>query len=224
MNFLPLPSLSRLLPLACAAGLLPLAPATLRAETSNGNDFALYFTEAAGTPRQQQLLEETKGSLLFFRYLQIMELEDLSASGGSGIRIVAFEPASYMDVKFTVTKPVSLSLLRQEPASQRGDALALTGRLLNASAADHSISLESVIVKYKDRLSPARGKELLSEVDPGAVFYSYTEGPRPVHLTAENRDLLKHRDRVLADKGPAGWVEFLEQEVARRKQEAAHRK
>lgn len=203
------------------AALVALATPLVSAETQNGNDFALYFTEAAGTPNQQQLLEETRGNLLVFRYLQIMEIKELSESGGAGVEIVAFEPASFMDVKFTVTKAVSLSILRRDPVSKKGDALALTGRLADANAKENAIILESVIVKHKDRLSPARGKELLSEVDPGAVFYSYTEGPRPVNLTAEHRDLLQHRDRVLAEKGPAGWVEFLEGEVAKRKQQKA---
>ena len=196
-------------------------PPLAHAETLNGNDFALYFTEAAGTPKQQKLLDQAKGNPHFFRYLQIMEMEDLSAKGETGVRIVAFEPASYMDVKFTVTKDVSLFVLRRDPVSKKGDALAVTGRLVDASAKENAIHLETVIVKYKDRLSPAKGKELLSEVDPGAVFYSYTEGPRPVNLTAEHRDLLQYKKKILAEKGPKGWVEFLEREVARRKQEKA---
>lgn len=210
---------TRLLRGTVALALLLAAP-LVRAETLNGNDFALYFTEAAGTPRQQQVLDEALGNPLFFRYLQIMEIEDLSEKGGDGIRIVAFEPSSFMDVKFTVTKAVSLSVIQRDPVSKKGDALALTGRLTRANAEENAIYLESVIVKHKDRLSPARGKELLSEVDPGAVFYSYTEGPRPVNLTAEHRDLLQYRDRILKEKGPAGWVEFLEREVAKRKMEA----
>ena len=57
--------------------------------------------------------------------------------------------------------------------------------------------MDDTIVRYKDRLSPAMGKELLGEVNPGATFYSYTEGPRPVLLQFRDRDLLAQRDRVL---------------------------
>ena len=55
----------------------------------------------------------------------------------------------------------------------------------------NSIVLESPIVRNKDRLSPKIGKELLSEVNPGATFYSYTEGSRPILLEARDRDLLQ---------------------------------
>ena len=85
----------------------------------------------------------------------------------------------------------------------------------------NAIQLNEPIVRHKDRLSPKIGKELLSEVDPGATFYSYTEGPRPVNLEARDRDLLQHRDRILGAAGPKGWTEFLEAEIAKRKQQRA---
>ena len=76
-------------------------------------------------------------------------------------------------------------------------------------------------MRHKDRLSPKVGKELLGEVNPGATFYSYTEGPRPVKLEFRDRDLLANRDKVLAEGGPKAWAEYLEKEIAKRKQQRA---
>jgi hypothetical protein len=123
-----------------------------------------------------------------------------------------------MDVRFTVNKSVSLSLLRKDPVSKVGDAIAVTGKVVDARRTENFISLDQTIIRHKDRLSPKMGKELLGEVDPGAVFYSYTAGPRPVNLSYEHRDLLQYRDKILEQKGPEGWVEFLEREVAKREQ------
>lgn len=192
-------------------------PAVARADTPNGNDFALFYSEAKDGAARKSLLEEALGKPHAFRYLQVMELDEAPADGATGVRITAFEPASCLDVKFTVTKAVSLSVLRAEPVTQRGDAIAVTGKVAGVDGKANAILLESPIVKHKDRLSPKMGKELLGEVDPGAVFYSYTAGPRPVNLSYRDRDLLQHKERILAEKGPTGWVEFLEQEVAKRK-------
>ena len=200
---------------------LLLTAAGAQAKTSNGNDFALYFSEARDDAERQQLLDDAKDRPHFFRYLQIMEMTDLADTGRAGIEITVFEPASYMDVKFTVTKAVSLSLLREDPVSKVGDAIAVTGKLVDVDREKNTILLEGTIVRHKDRLSPKMGKELLGEVDPSAVFYSYTAGPRPVNLSYRNRDLLQHKTRILSEKGPTGWVEFLEGEVAKRKKERA---
>ena len=150
-----------------------------------------------------------------------MEMQPGTQEGREGIRITAFEPSSFMDVKFTVVMPVSLSLLREAPASKVGDALAVTGRLTGIEPGKNVILLDTPIVRHKDRLSPAVGKELLGDVNPGAIFYSYTEGPRPVLLESRDRDLLENRDRVLAEGGPKGWIEFLEKEIAKRKAQRA---
>jgi hypothetical protein len=61
------------------------------------------------------------------------------------------------------------------------------------------------------------GKELLGEVDPDAVFYSFTRGRRPVNMGYRDRDLLRHRDRILEERGEQGWAEFLEHELAERR-------
>lgn len=204
--------------LAIIVATLVFGPCHTKAATSNGNDFALYYIEAKSADDKTTLFEDAEGRPHFFRYLQIMELDEVE---GEGIHITAFEPASYMDVKFVITKAVSLALLREDPASKVGDAIAVTGKLVAVDAEKNVIKLEGTIVRHKDRLSPKMGKELLGEVDPGAVFYSYTAGSRPVNLSYRDRDLLQHRDRIVEEKGADGWVEFLETEVAKRKQERA---
>ncbi len=199
--------------------LLSLLALPAAARTSNGNDFALYFSEARDDRDRRDLLDEARGRPHFFRYLQIMNLEETTMDGRKAVRITAFEPASLMDVRFTVTKPVSLALLRKHPVTTLGSALAVTGKVVDADDETNTITLGETIVRHKDRLSPKRGKELLCEVDPEAVFYNYTAGSRPVTLTYKDRDLIRHKKRIVAGKGPDGWVEFLEKEVARRDRE-----
>lgn len=194
-----------------AACILPLA-----AKTSNGNDFALYYSEGRDDRERADLLEDARNRPHFFRYLQIMEMQSFKEGDRSGVTIIAFEPASRMDIHFTVTKSVSMALLASEPKSKRGDAIAVTGKVLNADAKKNIIELGDSIVRHKDRLSPKIGQELLCEVDPGAVFYSYTAGSRPITLTYQDRDLIHHKERIVAEKGADGWVEFLEKEVASR--------
>lgn len=201
--------------LFCSLLLSLLAPALAR--TSNGNDLALYFAEAKDDAERKSLLAEALNRPHFFRYLQIMELAKVKAPDGTdAVRITAFEPASLMDVRFTVSKPASLAVLDEDPPSKVGDALAVTGVVTGADKQKNTIELGQTIVRHKDRLSPKIGKEMLCEVDPGAVFYNYTAGSRPVTLTYKDRDLIRHKDQIIAEKGPDGWVEFLEAEVARR--------
>ena len=203
------------------AALSLFAVVNAQAATSNGNDFALALVEAKTPAAKKAILDDAQGRPHFFRYLQIMEMQEVTEEGRASVKITAFEPASYLDVKFTVTMPQSLSLLRDEPVSKVGDAIAVTGRFIGIEPVKNSILLESPIVRQKDRLSPKVGKELLSETNPGATFYSYTEGPRPVLLEARDRDLLQFRDKVLAEGGPKAWFEFLEKEIAKRKQQRA---
>lgn len=203
-----------------AAALLAAAPLALAA-TSNGNEFALALSEAKSPAALTTLVESAGGRPHFFRYLQIVDLQQFAEAGRESWKVTAFEPSSYMDVLFTVSMPVSLSLLKADPVSKPGDAIAVTGKVLGVDPARNAILLGEPIVRHKDRLSPKIGKEFLSEVNPGATFYSYTEGPRPIKLEARDRDLLQHRDRVLGAGGPGAWVEFLETEIAKRKQQRA---
>lgn len=197
----------------------PLALAV--AATSNGNEFALALVEAKTPAAKKAVVDDAQGRPHFFRYLQIMEMADATEDGRSGVQITAFEPSSYMDVKFTITMPVSLSMLKSDPPSKIGDAIAVTGKVTGIDAARNTIVLGETIMRHKDRLSPKMGKELLGEVNPGATFYSYTEGPRPIHLEFRDRDLLARRDEILAAGGPKAWAEYLEKEIAKRKQERA---
>jgi len=209
-----IPSFISLLLLLCLA--LPAA-----AKTSNGNDFALYYSEGRDDSERADLLKDAKNRPHYFRYLQIMEMQEFERNGRKGVAIVAFEPASQMDIRFSVTKSVSMSMLARDPKSKRGDAIAVTGAVLNADHEKNYIELGDSIVRHKDRLSPKIGKELLCEVDPGAVFYNYTAGSRPITLTYEDRDLIRHKDRIVGESGADGWVAFLEKEVAKRKRARA---
>ncbi|MEI7819834.1 MAG: hypothetical protein WCK55_02865 [Verrucomicrobiota bacterium] len=200
-----------LLALMCAAA----------AATSNGNEFALAMSEAKTPAARKAVLDDAMGRPHFFRYLQIMEMQPVTEDGRAGFKITAFEPSSYTDVIFTVTMPVSLSILKADPATKVGDAIAVTGKIAGIEPAKNEILLGETIVRHKDRMSPKVGKELLGEVNPGATFYSYTEGPRPIKLEFRDRDLLQSRDKIMAAGGPKAWVEFLETEIAKRKQQRA---
>ncbi len=184
------------------------------AKTSNGNDFALFFSEAQTDEEREMLLDDAMGRPHFFRYLQILEMEQASENGKFAVKVTAFEPASLLDVSFTVTKRESLKLLRSEPETVPGKAIAVTGKVVDIGTS--GIRLNPVIVRYKDRLSPALGKELLCEVSPTATFYSFTGGDREVNLTYKDRDLLKFKDKVMEKGGKQGWCDFLVAELAKR--------
>ena len=134
------------------AALSLFAVVNAQAATSNGNDFALALVEAKTPAAKKAILDDAQGRPHFFRYLQIMEMQEVTEEGRASVKITAFEPASYLDVKFTVTMPQSLALLRDEPVSKVGDAIAVTGRLTGIEPGKNSILLESPIVRQKDRL------------------------------------------------------------------------
>ena len=119
-----------------------------------------------------------------------------------------------LNVRFVVVKSESLKLLRGDPPTKVGEAIAVTGVVRGLGT--NTIVLNPVIVRHKDRLQPKRGKEMLYEVDPTATYYSYTGGDRPVSLTYQDRDLLEQKDRILSTGGKKAWGEFLEREVAAR--------
>jgi len=196
--------------------LFALLAAPAAASTPNGNDFALYLTEAQTPAAAQVLVSEATGRPHFFRYLQVIEMDAVYTNGIDAVRIKAFEPSSYMDVSFTVSKPVSLRILRESPATQPGAAIAVTAKVNAVDIAGNTIFLDAVIVRHKDRLSPARGKELICEVDPRATFYSYTGGKQIVNLTYKDRDLIRHKDRIVSERGKQGWADFLTAELTKR--------
>jgi len=116
----------------CFAALFLTSAISASAATSNGNEFALAYSEAKTFAAQKAVMDDAQGRPHFFRYLLIMEMEPAKEDGRDGVRITAFEPSSYLDVKFTVTMPVSLGVLREDPASKVGDAIASGGSVLHS--------------------------------------------------------------------------------------------
>lgn len=196
--------------------LLLLAAARLDAATSNGNDFALDYSEAKTDRDRQMLADGAQGRPHFFRYLKVTELVEVEDDGRKGFRISATEPSSLYSVRFTISAPVSVKLLLEEPATGIGDAVAVTGLVNSIDSTAKTIDLDKTIVRHKDRTERKAGKELLAEVSPDAVVYSFTEGPRPISVKARDRDLLERRDEIMAQGGGEAWFKFLEEELAKR--------
>ena len=195
-----------------------------QAATSNGNDFALYYHEANTPDKKSAVLKDAEGRPHFFRYLKILEMTEGDEEGKHYVDVTAVEPASSMNVKLRISATNSLALLKNSPETKIGDAIAVTGKVNSVDTEKNTIVLDSSIVRHKDVLSRKPGKELLAEVDPTALVYSYTEGPRPIMLQAQDKDLLESRDKILEQGGPKAWFEFLETEIAKRKaQRAAER-
>ena len=209
----PLPRFS--LPfLLAAAFLAALAPAG--AESFNGNDFALDFSEATHDARRRELMEGAGRRPHYFRYLQIMEMEEGETRGRPWVRIIALEPSSLYDVVFEINQPVSLTKLREEPASVRGKAVAVSGVIVKADPESRAIHLNPTVLRHKDRLAPVSGKEMLYELDDRHTFYSFTGGREAVKLSYRDRDLLRHRDRIIKEGGDQAWADFLQREIRRR--------
>ena len=204
---------------AWLAGMLLLVQLEAEARTSNGNDFALFFSEAKTAAERKRLLDEARGRPHFFRYLCIVEMEEGEKDGRPYVAIKAREPGSLMNVRFVVSKEQSLKKLREQPESGVGDAIAVNGKIVDATDTDSLIRLDPVIVKRKDRLEPKVGQELLAEVDPDAVFYSYTACKPPIHLSYRDRDLLESKSRIQEQQGKQAWAEFLRKELAKRKKQ-----
>ncbi len=188
-------------------------------KTSNGNDFALYLSEAQTSAEQKELIDDAKGRPHYFRYLCIVGMQEGRFKDGRPfVNIKATEPASLFNVLFTVQKPASLKKLREAPASEVGDAIAVTGKVVKADPKKKRIELNPIILRHKDRLSPKIGKELFYELDPNATCYSYTEVSPGAHVPYKHRDLLKHKQEILGRHGGKAWVDFLNAELAKRKQ------
>ena len=68
---------------ACIAlGLYFAGSGLVFADTRNGNDFALYFSEAKSRQEQADLFSDAKGNPHYFRYLQIMEIDRVKMGDG----------------------------------------------------------------------------------------------------------------------------------------------
>ncbi|NQU38382.1 MAG: hypothetical protein HQ523_00340 [Lentisphaerae bacterium] len=188
------------------------------ARTDNGNDVALYLSEARTPSDQKSLISDAMGRPHYFRYLRIMTIEEGETNGLPCMAFVTEEPASYMKVAFTISKPVSMKTLKEAPPSMIGDAIAVSGKIAAVDLKRQLITLRPVIVRHKDRLTPKIGKEMLYELDPSAICYSFTAVKPGVQLPYKHRDLLDHKAEILEKQGKQAWADFLRSELAKRKQ------
>lgn len=185
-------------------------------KTPNGNDLALYLTEAKTDQARKALVDEAMGKQHFFRYLRIETLQEGETNGYPYIYLSMNEPSSYTTVQCTVRKSVSLAKLLEDPVTKVGDCVALTGVVAGIDVEKRLILLNPVIVRYKDIPAPKVGKELLAERDSSAVIYSYTGGKNPVNVTKRDEDLVQNEEAMIKKLGKDGWSRYLLEEIAKR--------
>jgi hypothetical protein len=187
--------------------------------TWNGNDLALSYSEARNARDRAAVLASAARRPHYFRYLQIMEMEEVNKDGRTEVRIVAQEPASGMDIAFVINQRVSLKTLGEDPVSQRGRAIAISGIVSHVDDKTGTMHMRQAIVRHKDRLSPSLlGREMLYEIDDRNIFYSFSGGRETVQLAYRDRDLLQHR-RILDEQGDQAWADFLAREIAAREKQ-----
>jgi len=197
---------------------------THAAAVPNGNDYALELVEARTPEETKELIDGAKGKQHFFRYLEVLEIKKGDNNGAPVIGLKTREPSSDMIVKFLVQKSVSLAKLQESPATSVGDAVAVTGVIERIDPKKKEIVLNPVIVRYKDRLAPKVGKEMLQEVDSSAIVYSFTAGREPVNVSKRDEDLIRNADKMIEQLGNDGWADYLKKEIAKRdKAERAER-
>ena len=159
----------------CAA----LAGSAALGKTANGNEFALYLTEAKTDAERKVLLQEALGQQHFFRYLRVVTLQEGETNGYPFVFLSMVEPSSQMTVWCTVMKSLSLAKLKEEPVTKVGDCVALTGVIAIADITKKLIVLNPVIVRYKDLPAPKPGKELLAERDKLNIYRKNAVAPEP---------------------------------------------
>ena len=203
-----------------AGGLFMGALAYGQSATVNGNDLALYYSEARTEAERSAVLEDAGRRPHYFRYLQIMEMDEVEDRGRVQVRVVAQEPGSGMDIAFTIDQPVSMRILREEPVSRKGRAIAISGTISHVDKETGTLHLRQAIVRHKDTLSPMlQGREMLYAIDDRNIFYSFSGGREKVQLQYRDRDLLRHRGRILTEGGDQAWADFLLQEIAKREEQ-----
>jgi len=193
-----------------------LALPVARGSIPSGNEFALYYTEAKTQPVRKQVLDDALGKQHFFRFLRIISLHEGETNGYPFVALTTVEPSSQMTVSFTAVKSMSLAVLKDAPVSAVGDALAVTGVVKSVDPARRLIELGPVIVRYKDRLAPKIGKEMLAERLNSGIVYSFTGGKEAVNVSKRDEDLIQYEDKILAERGKDGWAQFLLDEIAKR--------
>ena len=189
--------------------------------TPNGNELALYLTEAKTTAEQRALINDALGKQHFFRYLRVVTKQEGETNGYPFVFLAMKEPSSQLTVWCTVMKTISLEKLQEEPVTKVGDCVALTGVVAIVDLNKKLIVLNPVIVRYKDLPAPKPGKELLAERDSSAVIYSFTGGKNPVNVSKRDADLLTHEKEMLESLGKDGWSQYLLKEIAKRDKAAA---
>ena len=174
-----------------AGGILIVLTAVAQAAVDSGNTLALEYLSAERA-QKSGIRKDATGKIFFFRYLRIVDLEKGETGGLPYIRMSTVEPSSDMVVDFVITKKVSL---KKAASLKKGEAVAVLGRIKSIGKKPNRIVLDPVIVKYKDRLAPKIGKELLCEVDPDARYATFTdEAGELVELKGKHRDLLPWND------------------------------
>ena len=201
-----------------------LAGSTAFGKTPNGNEFALYLTEAKTGAEQKALIADALGKQHFFRYLKIVTMQEGQTNGYPFVFLAMKEPSSHLTVWCTVMKSLSLQKLQEEPVTKVGDCVAITGVVAIADLHKNLIVLNPVIVRYKDLPAPKPGKELLAERDSSAVIYSFTGGKNPVNVTKRDADLLANEKEMLESLGKDGWSKYLLAEIAKRDKAAAEQR
>ena len=186
------------------------------AAVPNGNEYALELVETKAPSMLKEVVAAGKGKKHFFRYLEVLDIKPGKNRGAPVIGLKTREPSSDMIVKFLVQKSISLSVLQQSPATEVGDAVAVTGVIERIDPKKKEIILNPVIVRYKDRLAPKVGKEMLSEIDSSAVIYSFTAGKKPVNVSVRDKDLLVNEKKMIKEMGNDAWAEYLLKEIAKR--------
>ena len=209
--------------IALALGVM-LAGSSAFGKTGNGNEFALYLTEAKTGAEQKTLIAEALGKQHFFRYLKVVTMQEGETNGFPFVFLSMKEPSSQMTVWCTVMKSLSLQKLQEEPPTKVGDCVAITGVVAITDMTKKLIVLNPVIVRYKDLPAPKPGKELLAERDSSAVIYSFTGGKNPVNVTKRDADLLANEKEMLESLGKDGWSKYLLAEIAKRDKAAAEQR
>lgn len=141
-----------------------LAPAGRAAAVRNGNEMALNYSAATGAEKAG-IQKQATGTIHTWRYLKIKSITRPTETARSA-KLVTVEPSSDMEVVLVTDLKLSLKLAE---SLQRGDCVAARGRVKSVGAGNpNTIVVDPAVLEYQDKDRPAKGKELLKEVDPRA--------------------------------------------------------
>jgi hypothetical protein len=186
------------------------------AAVKSGNEYALSLAEAKTPADQKALVTEGHRKQFFFRYLTVLDIQKGTNSVYPTLSLKTREPSSGFTVSFLVQKSLSLAVLLKEPATKVGDAVAVSGAVQSADPVKRTITLNPVIVRYKDLTAPKVGKEMLSERDDSAIIYSFTGGKQAVNVSKRDADLVANEKEMIQKLGKDGWAQYLITEIAKR--------